>query len=852
MDLRLPHLSLIALVGASGSGKSTFARKHFLPTEVISSDYCRALVADDENNLAATDDAFEILHAIAAKRLTAGRLTVVDATNVRRDDRAPLIDLARRFHVVPVAIVFNLPELVCLERNAVRTDRSLPPRVVANQRRALRRDIANLKREGFRYVFEFRSQDETDAAAITREPTWTDRRQETGPFDIIGDIHGCFDELLELLTKLGWQIEEPGDGASTFRLHHAAARKLIFLGDLCDRGPASPAVLRLAMDAVAQGMALCVPGNHDVKLARKLAGRNVQVAHGLALTLEQLAAEPPEFSHRVAEFLNSLISHYILDDGRLVVAHGGMKAEMQGRASRAVRDFALYGETTGETDEFGLPVRFNWAAEYRGDATVVYGHTPVPEPQWLNRTINIDTGCVFGGRLTALRWPERELISVPARRVYAEPARPLAPPPIEAAAAGAADDVLDIGDLLGKRLIHTRLGRTIILNEGETAAAIEVMSRFAANPRWLIYLPPTMSPCETSREEGLLEHPREAFIYYRDQGVPRVICQEKHMGSRAVVIVCRNEGVAAKRFGVTGEGAGIIYTRTGRRFFDDPSREAELLARLRTALDAAGFWSEFDTDWICLDCELMPWSAKAQGLLQDQYAAVAAAAEIALPEAVECLAAAGARGIDTSAIRPRYETRAALISKYVAAYREYCWPVESVNDLKLAPFHILATERRTYFDRDHQWHMDTIARICASDAGVLHATPYRLVDLADIASEQSAIDWWTNLTNASGEGMVVKPLEFIARNPTGVVQPAVKCRGPEYLRIIYGPEYSLPENLARLRRRGRGAKRALAIREFTLGVESLERFVADEPLHRVHECTLAVLALESEPVDPRL
>ena len=229
---------------------------------------------------------------------------------------------------------------------------------------------------------------------------------------------------------------------------------------------------------------------------------------------------------------------------------------MQGRTSGRVREFALYGETTGETDEFGLPVRLNWAAEYRGRAMVVYGHTPVPEPEWLNHTVNIDTGCVFGGKLTALRYPERELVSVPARRVYCEPVRPA-----RAARAAsrsrpqqAVDDVLDIDDCLGKRLIETRLAGQVTIRAEQSAAALEVMSRFAANPKWLIYLPPTMSPCDTAVDGPWLEHPEQVFGYFRDAGVTQVICQEKHMGSRAVVIVCRDEEAARRRFGIAEDG----------------------------------------------------------------------------------------------------------------------------------------------------------------------------------------------------------------------------------------------------------------------------------------------------------
>jgi protein phosphatase len=361
-----------------------------------------------------------------------------------------------------------------------------------------------------------------------------------------------------------------------------------------------------------------------------------------------------------------------------------------------------------------------------------------------------------------------------------------------------------------------------------------------------------MSPCETSHESGLLEHPTEAFAYYRHEGVEQVVCEEKHMGSRAVVIICRSEDVARQRFGVTGEGIGICYTRTGRRFFDDAALEAELLSRIRAALDVRGFWQTFSTDWVCLDCELMPWSVKAQALLLHQYAAVGAASRSALGEAVNLLEQAQAAGQDVDELLIKFRTQKQLTGQYVEAYRHYCWPVHSVADLKLAPFHILATQDEVHVNKGHAWHMDTLAQWCQADSELLLATPYKVVNVNDTASLEEGIAWWHELTDRGGEGMVVKPSDFIARGRSGLVQPAVKCRGSEYLRIIYGPEYDLPQNLERLRHRGLGRKRSLALQEFALGIEGLERFVRSEPLRRVHECVFGVLALESEPVDPRL
>ena len=860
MKLTVPELSLVVLIGASGSGKSTFARAHFLPTETVSSDFCRALVSDDENDQSATNDAFEVLHYIAAKRLAAGRLTVIDATNVQQAARRPLVELARRYHCLPVAIVFDIPERICHDRNASRPDRDFGPHVVRRQTADLRKSLRGLGREGFRHVFTLSSVEEVAAATIERQPLWNNRKGEHGPFDIIGDLHGCAGELEALLARLGYaatgKAEFFGDTAPIYA--HPDGRRAVFLGDLVDRGPRTLDTLRIVRAMVEAGTALCLPGNHDAKLLRALRGRDVKVNHGLETTLAEIEALPEDrragVRRDIAEFLDALVSHYVLDGGNLVVAHAGLKEEMQGRGSRAVREFCLYGETTGETDEFGLPVRYNWAAEYRGAASVVYGHTPVPVPEWFNNTINIDTGCVFGGSLTALRYPERELLSVPSLRTYQEPVRPFLLPADEPAltAQQLHDDVLDIDDVLGKRLVDTRLRGKVTIREENALAALEVISRFAADPRWLVYLPPTMSPSETSKRPGLLEHPEEAFAYYRNEGVAQVVCEEKHMGSRAVVVICKDEEAARERFGVVGQGAGIVYTRTGRRFFDDADLEHALLGRLRTALAGAGLWEELATDWMVLDCELMPWSAKAQELLRQQYAALGAASGAALPPAIRSLEEAQASGLEVGEILTRFVQRQELAGRYVDAYRRYCWPVASLDDLRLAPFHLLASEGTVHSDRDHLWHMETLARICAQDPALLLATPYLLVDLEDEAGREAGIGWWERLTAAGGEGMVVKPHDFIATGRKGLAQPAVKCRGPEYLRIIYGSEYATPANLERLRARGLGAKRSLALREFALGIESLERFVRREPLRRVHECAFGVLALESEPVDPRL
>ncbi|MFF9018566.1 polynucleotide kinase-phosphatase [Streptomyces sp. NPDC014870] len=839
---RLPvtDLSLVVLIGASGSGKSTFARRHFKPTEVISSDFCRGLVADDENDQSASRDAFDVLHYIAGKRLEAGRLTVVDATNVQQEARRQLVQLARQHDVLPIAIVLDLPEEVCQARNAARPDRAdMPRHVVQRHRRELRRSLRGLEREGFRKVHVLRSVEEVDAAQVVLEKRFNDLRHLTGPFDIIGDIHGCRSELETLLGRLGYV-----DG------HHPEGRTAVFVGDLVDRGPDSPGVLRRVMSMVAAGDALCVPGNHENKLGRWLKGRKVQETHGLAETIEQLGRESEEFRAEVGAFIDGLVSHYVLDEGRLVVCHAGLPEKYHGRTSGRVRSHALYGDTTGETDEFGLPVRYPWAEEYRGKATVVYGHTPVPNTSWINNTLCLDTGAVFGGKMTALRWPERELVDVPAEKVWYEPARPLTTD----APGGHEGRPLDLADVHGRRIVETRQMGNVSVREENAAAALEVMSRFAVDPRLLAYLPPTMAPTATSKEDGYLEHPAEAFAQYKADGVERVVCEEKHMGSRAVALVCRDADAARERFGVTGV-TGALHTRTGRPFFDDEAVTEEVLARLRAAITAAGLWESLDTDWLLLDGELMPWSLKSAGLLRSQYAAVGAASRAVFPGALGALeqaAARGVAGVDTLLAKQR--ERAADAEAFTEAYRRYCWPTQGLEGVRFAPFQILGARGRALTAVPHDEQLGWLDRLVDADpTGLLQVTRRLVVDTGDEESVRAGVEWWLEMTAAGGEGMVVKPLAALVRGADGrLVQPGVKVRGREYLRIIYGPEYTRPENLERLRNRFLGHKRSLALREYALGLEAVDRLAEGEPLWRVHEAVFAVLALESEPVDPRL
>lgn len=850
MKISIPDFALVVLVGPTGSGKSSFARRHFLETEIISSDHCRALVSDDETDQTATSDAFALLRYTAGVRLKRRKLAVIDATSVQKADRAGLVALARQHHALPIALVLDIDPEICHARNAGRPNRDFGKHVPHNHSRALRRSMRGLQKEGFRQVHVMRSPAEVDALEIERAPLWTDCRTEHGPFDIIGDIHGCFDELLTILDKLGYAVDPHETESETLiSARHPEGRIAFFVGDLTDRGPRNVDSLRLVMGMCAEGSGRCVMGNHDFKLEKWLRGKNkITISHGLDLTVAELEQTSPEFRASVRKFIDGLRSHAWLADGQLVIAHAGLKEEMHGRGSGAVRAFAMFGDTTGEVDEFGLPVRLDWARNYAGKAEVVFGHTPMPEAEWLNKTMCVDTGCVFGGKLTALRWPERETVEVPAIRQYAEPARPLT-----ANARSAQQDndrLLYFDDYARKQRIEHRFKGTVLIPEENALAALEVTSRFGIDPRWLIHLPPTMAACPTAPDGPFLEHPDQAIDFFASRGVMDLIVQEKHMGSRALLVVAKDAEAAAQRFGTEDGKAGAIYTRTGRPFFNDDNMEATVVARIASALSSTGLWSALASDWVLLDAEVMPWSAKAQELLRRQYFPTVAAAKASATVLADALARAG-KVPELDELRQRAEARLTSATRMGETIDGYCWPADSIEDYRIAPFHLLAAENRVYDNETHVWHMETLTRLAEADP-ILTTTGWRRFDASDAAARAGIVEWWLHHTASGGEGFVIKPLNYVTQGEKGLIQPAMKVRGADYLRIIYGPEYDLPANIERLRRRGLARKFSLADREFKLGLEGLHRFVEGKPLAKVHECALGVLALESEPVDPRL
>lgn len=838
-EIRIPEVGLVLLVGASGSGKSSFAARHFGRFEVLSSDMFRGLVGNDPSDQSVTPAAFEALNFVAGKRLEAGLLTVVDATNVQQSAREKLVEVARAQDCLVSAIVLDLPVNLCLERNAVRGGGAVAPAVIDRQHRALKKSLRSMRKEGFARVHVLSTEDVIEQAVIHRHKLLNDFRNQHGPFDVIGDVHGCLDELVLLLGSLGYVVVRDDSGRAV-DAEHPEGRRVIFVGDLVDRGPDSAGVLRLAMGMVGNGHALSVPGNHEDKLVRALRGRKVALTHGLDATMEQLAVQEEGFARRVSDFCDSLVSHLVLDDGKLVIAHAGLLEKYHGRASGRVRAFALYGQVTGEVDEYGMPVRHPWANEYRGDAAVLYGHTPVTEVAWINNTACLDTGCVFGGALSAMRYPEREVVQVQALRKYCEPGRPLQPPRGPEREPG----VLSMEDVSGVRFLKAEGLGTVKINEAQAAGALETMSRFAIDPRWLRYLPPTMSPSDSSAQPGYLEHPQEAFEYFRRQGVTELVCEEKHMGSRAVMLLARDPG----RFEAPDGWLGTLHTRTGRQFLD-AEQELLVLKQAHEAVERAGLWDELGSDWLMLDGELMPWSLKAESLIKDTYASVAASAIAATNASVAALERAAAGGIDVEGLLSRTRTRQSNAKAFRESYRRY---VGSADDLRFAAFQVLAAEGQSFETRDHGWHLEISGRLAAAGPELFATTRHLRVDLEQDSDVETAVKWWEELTAAGSEGMVVKPWQNLTRAKRGWVQPGIKVRGREYLRLIYGPDYLEEGNLERLRQRATDKKRNRALHEYILGLEALRLTSAGSPLWKVHQMVFGVLALESEPLDPRL
>ncbi|WP_183602180.1 polynucleotide kinase-phosphatase [Paenibacillus phyllosphaerae] len=862
--IRLPHAGIVLLMGPSNSGKSTLLARLveegvLLQTEVVSSDQFRMLVGDDvyidwrgrpkhEADILYNDyqriseQAFAAMETILRMRGGLGKLSVVDATHLYPDDRRKYIDLAHRLDLPVVVVALDVPEEALLKRDAGRAEPRGKQRV-KQQAHQFKRTVRGLKEEGFDSVYILK---DAQLPELRFERRSNPLLKEIGPgIDIIGDIHGCWDEMIELIGKLGYVPGEEG------LYLHPEGRKLVSVGDVMSRGPQSIRTMMFWQQHVEAGAAYMVDSNHGWKIARYLSGRDVSLSHGderVADELAQLAQEhgseaASQWRQRMSHFLLEAPSHLVFTKNgvrHVVVAHAGIRDEAIGKQSKRISDFCRYGDTDG-FDAAGKPVRKEWYAHHNTGELIVWGHDPRVQPAVVNHTINIDQGVVFGGQLTAYRYPEKAFVSVQAARDYSEAAdnplkewarRRFSPPNLRRL-------------IEGYSVVTDSYGEVEVRGEF-VKAAIDTVSHFTVPIEELLYIPPTMSPPAVSEDEAYLEHPREAFAYYRAQGVQTMVAEKKHMGSRAILTIYKDEAAAIPYIGYPS--AGSIYTRTGRAFFPN-QMEHKVLGQLQQDLRTSEYFERYDTDILVLDAEILPWNLKAKELIAAQYAHVAEAAMLDRTKLLVKLKEAQAAGREVGDWIEEGERKLANAETFGQAFQYYCWDVDELEGVRIASFHILAHGGETFFDRTHVWHMEH-ARELAGCSKLFMETEYRVI--TDAASEEEAIAWWAEMTETGHEGIVVKPEFYRTRNGSKLVQPALKVRGRRYLHIIYGMDYLEPDNLKRLKQRKTRKKEKHALLEFALGMEGIERFVRKDSVERMHECVLAALALESDPVDPRL
>ncbi|MFA9557741.1 polynucleotide kinase-phosphatase [Evansella sp. AB-rgal1] len=864
MDIVLPYAGIVLLVGPSNSGKSTLVKKlidmeQLLPSEVVSSDDFRVLVSDIDfidwkqrpNDEAESlfhqyqnisEEAFSFMDSLIETRCRLNKLTVVDATHLQPDDRKRYISIARNNHVPILAVIFDMDQSILLERDEMR-DNPRGKRRIKQQYQVFKREKRFMKKEG--YLASYFIQNTDDVEIIRKRSNPIELDVDKG-IDIVGDIHGCYDEMIHIIEKLGYEQNKEGDYV------HPAGRKFLSLGDVMSRGPKSLETLQFFLRHVTKGHAYMIDSNHGWKIARWLDGRKVTLNHGDELVEEEMNQfleqhgedKTMKLKREVKQLLLNAPSHYILTKNgvpTLVCTHAGIKDEFIGKQSYDVSDFCRYGDTDG-LDDAGKPIRNDWTPHHKTSTLIVWGHDPKPKPLLINNTINIDQGVVFGGELTAFRYPEKEFISVKAEKDYSNSASN----PLKELEKKRLDPPNISKFINGYSVVTDDYGEIKIAKE-YAIPSIDAVSHFTVPMEEIMYIPPTMSPTpHPSVLEDYLEHPKEVIEYYRSKGIERMVAEKKHMGSRGILLLFKNKESGLKFVG--RETLGVIYTRAGRKFFQDELAN-EILQRLHEGLMNNKYFDRYKTDYVLLDAEIMPWNLKAKELISSQYAHVSENAILDRSFLKKKLEKALPRHKDLETWLAEYDSKLENAIIFKEVFQKYCWDVEDINHIQIAPFHVLAHSNETFFHKPHTWHME-MNREFANMVDMFVETEFMLID--DARSETDVIEWWEDITSDGHEGIVIKPETFITKSKGKLIQPAIKVRGRKYLNIIYGMDYLLPENINRLKKRNVSKKQKLALKEFALGVEGVRRFVNGESIERVHECVLGTLAMESDPIDPRL
>lgn len=859
MKINIPDGAIVLLIGPSNSGKSTLLQslvdsQQILKSEIISSDEYRLLVADadfiDFSNVAKEDEelvfeqyqrtseeAFNALHTIVKSRAKLNKVSIIDATNLRSFDREKYFETARHHHVPVIGIVLNTPKEQLLQRDLQR-DNPRGEKRVLQQVKTLKYELKSLKREPFARVYTIN--DET--VEIIRTPNQLYLEIDHG-FDVIGDIHGCFDEMLALLDKLGYEQQD--------ELYiHPAGRRLISVGDVMSRGPKSIDTLQFWLKQTEAGLSFMTDSNHGWKIARWLGGQKVTLNHGDELVEQEFIAyeeihgeeATSDLKKRFAKMLLNAPSHYILTkDGRTkaVVTHAGIKDHYIGKQSKRISDFCRYGDIQ-QADRNSKPVRGDWFINHKTSELIIWGHDVKAQPFKANRTINIDQGVVFGGELTALQFPELQFQTVKALANYAG----LEDNPILEAKAKRFSPP-NVSQFIDGFTVHTINDDQISVAQENVLAAMDTFSHSTLPLEQVVYIPPTMSPTpQTSKLDDYLEHPIEAFNYYKKNGVTKMIAEKKHMGSRAVIFIAKNNEIAKEM--INSDSLGYVATRTGRPFFE-AQQQQQMVKKIHEELVAKNYFEQFNTDFVLMDAEILPWNLKAHHLIDQQYETVAENALMDRHKMIEKLRATD--DVDVTDWLAEYTDKYKNAARFDAVFKNYCWPTNELSGIQIAPFHILAHSSSTNFHQPHSWHMQ-MNELLAKNSSLFIATEYRLIDGED--DEQAVIDWWQEMTEVGHEGIILKPLDYQAYYKGKLLQPAIKVRGREYLRIIYGMDYTNEAILKKLKQRNPSRKMKNALLEFKLGIEGISRFVRSESNARIHECALATLALESDAIDPRL
>ena len=828
MILQLPEFCAILLLRPQATAPN-FAATHFPADTILSTQFFQDLIAPPHTPPDA--DALGLLQQTLDHRLKNRLTTLIDLAPLEQSERQAFRSSARRHNAPLIAIVLDLPAPAHLNPEQ-RSQWTLE-----NSR--IQYTLPLLEPEGLAQVFHI-----SDEATLTRlqvqwQPFPCSRLQEPGPFDIIGSPHGCHAEFISLVQKRGYQSTgTPGQNI----LHHPQGRKLIVLGDLADRGPEGPRLLGLLMRTQQAGHALVVCGNQDRRLLHLLQDQLPEDSIGFEHLIPWAADLPQEERQPLIDWLQALPDHLVLDGGKLVAVHGGIQKKMLRRQSPPVSAFCRFGETPAETDHFGFPTLTAWTGDFEQGPLVLYAHQAQPEPVWINKTLNLDTGCVFGGKLTALSYPELELHSQPAQLIYHPP---ILPPQAQATQTQAAQDPYTLPyDLFnGRFLVQTSLRYSFGLDDQQVSAAMEMLHTETVSPRWLIYLPPSMSPPQPATEPPYLEHPNEGFSYYEKKGQSELIVQEKVDGVRAILILCKDAQTAKTHFGSQDHRLGRIYSRYGRPLLPDAEEKA-FLENLSQAATAANLWTALGTDWLCIEGQLSPTAH----FLPQQTATHQRIATL-LGHAFPHMQGTFQQSPITD---PEFLALRARIIAWQQPLQAYTTHLPTSDpDWTFVPYHLLASASALYFDQTHAWHLAHLERLCQHTTYHLRPLQWQQIDLSDHQARHKIIEWWHHLNATSKPGLIMKPLHFETIVGNEPIQPAIKVRTHEALRQTYGLEFDQPEALNHHRSRSLKDRRELAVRQYALGKEALQRFQARQPFAEVLQasfCHLAISTTDKEPL----